>query len=116
MNDSKVYTDKYGNEYTIEPLGQDKLLEVTRLLKKKGIVVTSADTEFEKGLEFQVALAQSVLAGLKLRNANGELVDCSPSERNAFVLKRPGAPTWIANKAGKLAQELSISDEEESGN
>ena len=114
--EASVYTDRKGNEYTIEPLGSDKLLEVTRSLKKKGIVVSSEDKEFEKGLEFSFALAQAVCTGIRLKNADGNLITLSPAEKTNYILKTPGAAPWITGKAGQLAADLAKQFEEEQGN
>ena len=116
--DTKIFTDKSGNEYTIAPLSPERVTAAVRYLRKeKGIVVSSDDTKFENGLEFNLALATFALTKLVLAGIDGAPGrELNSKERAEFVASHTGATAWITSKANSLAVEDGKLYEDERGN
>lgn len=116
MSEQKSYELRDGTVLSIAPLTQSRILSTVRGLRKKGIVVSMDDSKFESSIEFQLALGQTLLVGLRKKELDGTMKEQGDLEKRLFLEETPGALNYVLSKASEQAKEAAAQFEDQLGN
>ena len=103
-----------GDRARVHPNNALKLREALKSLAKNGERITTGDTDWLRGIEFQIALGKVVLVGYEIKNPDGTYTELSDSDKNKLVEQRPKITAYIIKRATELGTAEDSEFEEDS--